>query len=470
MGLRALFGKDPEADLTKAEQLLARGEPVRALELAERASRSDREDLRTRALELAGQARQRILGNVLVRAEEAEAKGALEEAASWLEAALLHERDEAARETLAARRAHLLDRVEEERNPFGDERGRRPRGRAGDDDREDGEDAHPAAAANGVGDEDGGGELDETDGEDELDGRYETLVAMLDEEVAPRYEDRPREFQEALVALNDGEAAVALPLLEALLADRPDDPVLHLERGRARLLLAETGGGATFDEAREDFERAWLTFGDAPLDATDTLSVPALAGEAALAAGDAAGVVERLAELADPAGGRVELCQLHAAALVTLRDPAAVAYLQRAVRVFGRDPRFPLLLAQALENGGQVDAAIDCLEAAIAPSSAGRAAGRTAKHPPSLRALAELHLRQGKRPDRAAELMAILAHEQKGLLSAADHGTLATYYRLVGDDETAQWCEAEAQRLRARGGAELSPPPGGLAAGRERVL
>ena len=446
MGLRALFGKDPEADLDKGEKLLER-EPVRALELAERAGKSDRHEIRARAEDLAARARARLLDNIYARADEAEGKGELEHAASWLEAALVHERDEPKREEVAARRERLLETADEQHNPFGEGRARR-RLLGGDED-----DEGPVEAA--------GDAADPAD--DDVEDRYETLVAMLAPEVAALYEDRPGAFRQAVVRLNDGDAAAALPLLEGLLAEDPDDPVLLLERGRARLLLGDAAG------ARGDLAAARPTFGDGPIDATDSLSLPLLEGEAALAAGDARAAADRLAELADPADGRIELCQVYATALVELGDEGAVAYAQDALAVFPRDPRLRLLLGEALARAGDLEGAIAVLERAAAPGAAGRG-GRTARHLPSLRALAELYLQRGDSPDRAAELMAMVAHEQDGLLGAADHATLARYYRQVGDEESAAWSEAEAQRLTAAGGGELSAPPGALSPGRPRVL
>ena len=228
---------------------------------------------------------------------------------------------------------------------------------------------------------------------EDVESHYEMLVNTLAEEVMPLYEGRPARFQEALVELNEGRPETALAHFDALAAEAPDDPVLALERGRARLLLGDLAA------ARDDFERAWRELGDGPLDAADAVSLPALWAEAALEAGDAAAVAERLAELADPYGGRLEIAHLYASALIELaRADDAFAYLEKARRSFTGDPRFPLHLARLLAAGGEIDAAIDCLEASVAPTCAGGACGHP-RHLPSLRTLAGLRLERGE--DRA---------------------------------------------------------------------
>jgi tetratricopeptide (TPR) repeat protein len=441
MGIRALFGLDPEADLVKAERLLGEGEAVRALELATRAARSDRREIQARGEELAARARAGILTNVLERAAAAEGEGAFETAASWLDSALLHETSAERRTELETRRAKLLDRAEEKRNPFGRERGTLL-----------GDDEEPAAH-----DDEAPG-----DGEASLDDRYDTLVAMMTDAAAAHWEGRPREVRQALVDLNEGNVGAALPALEALVAAHPADGVLRLERGRARRLAGDLAG------AREDFEAAWKDLGDDPLDATDTLSAPALAAEAALEAGDAATVVGWLRDHSDPRDRRVELCHLYGSALLATGDDEALPYLQRAAGTFARDPRFPLLLARAMEQAGDPQGAIACLEVAVRPVS-GRGRQAAQAHAPSLRALAELHLEHGTDADRPAELMARLAHEQEGLLGPDDHALLARYYRRRGDEEAAAWCESEARRLRERGG-DLSAAPAALGVGEHSAL
>ena len=434
MGLFSMFKKDWSAELDRVSQLIESRELVRALELARKAERGAEGPLRERAGEAVQRARAALLDDLLERAGAAESNGELEDAADWLLSAIGHVDDEGQVAEVEARRVALLERAEEKHNPF-------------------------AAGPGPVADPSG------SDPESEIGVTYETLVAMLDESIAPRYKDRPDSFRAALVALNDARATEACDRLDGLLLDSPNDPVLYLERGRARLLTGAMEG------AREDFEAAWPELGDGPLDATDSLSVPALWAEATLAAGDSDTVVSLLTDLAAPASQRREICHLYATALLTLeRLDEARAYLESASSWFTSDPRFGLLWAQVVAAGGELDQAIAGLETTVGPSCSSGSCARPGRHLPSLRALAELYLLQGENLDRAGELMAIVAHDQQGLLGAEDHGILARYYELVGHDEAAEHADAEARRLTEAGDHETSPAPPQLAVGAQRVL
>jgi len=117
------------------------------------------------------------------------------------------------------------------------------------------------------------------------------------------------------------------------------------------------------------------------------------------------------------------------------------------------------LLARQLAATGEVDEAIACLEFSVAPSCAGGGCGRPPKDIPSLRALVDLYLARGEASDRTAELMAHVAHAQRGLFSAADHLLLARFYELRGDREAAAHAATEAERLAGAGEHQASPAP-----------
>ena len=213
----------------------------------------------------------------------------------------------------------------------------------------------------------------------------------------------------------------------------PEDPVVRLERGRARLLSGDAAA------ARSDFAEAWETFGETLLDTIASLSsVPALWAEASLAAGHASEVAERLEPLASPATGDAELCRLYATALLgTGRLDRAVAHLEAVLSRLPGDPELNLLLAQALASAGDTERAIAGLELAVAPSCAGGGCSRPAAHLPSFRLLARLHLEHGEDPERARELMALVANAQQGHLESQDLEILAAYYEATGDSAAA---------------------------------
>jgi len=245
--LSSLLKKDWPAELERAENLLTDGRLVRALESARKIHKAGDETIRDSAGALVARIESRLLDDALAAAARAEAKGDLEDAADWLLAAIERSRSEPQAKELELRRQDLLNRSEDEQGPF--------------------------VNVEAVAAEDPAVEIS-------VEDRYDTLVSMLDEEIAPQYSDRSPSFQEALLALNEGQGEAALALLDPMSEASPDDPVLSLERGRARLLLGDAAA------AQADLERAWAVFGDGPLDIMDSLSAPALWAEAALAAGD----------------------------------------------------------------------------------------------------------------------------------------------------------------------------------------
>ncbi len=436
-----LFSKNWAKELDRAEDLLRRDLPVRALEIAERAASRAEPGVRERAAAVVADARKAVLASVLAKAAAAEAGGNLEDAADWLLAAVEREPSAVRRKELEARRQALLDRADRADAPWP-------------------ESARPESAQTGA------VIADEAPAAD-LEFRYETLIAMLGDETSALYENRPADFKQAFVDLNEGRTAAALEAFERLAEPVsedavPEDPVVRLERGRARLLSGDPEG------ARSDFAEAWEAFGETLLDTNSSLLVPALWAEASLAAGHASEVAERLEPLASPATGRPELCRLYATALLaTGRLDRAVAHLEAAIPLLPGDPELNLLLAQALASAGDTERAIAGLELAIAPSCAGGGCGRPAAHLPSFRLLARLHLEHGEGPERAGELMARVANAQQGQLQSQDLEILAAYYEATGDSAAAKDAAGEAQRLAETGGGgtvqvDLAPRTGRL--------
>jgi tetratricopeptide (TPR) repeat protein len=413
-----LFGKDWSKELDRAEDLLRRDLPAPALEIATRAERKVEPVLRTRAADLAARARHALLASVLAKADAAEAGGYLEDAADWLLSAIEHEPIDSRRAKLEHRRRDLLDRAFDAAHP-----------------------APPAALM--------------ADGDHPVSDdafRYDTLVAMLDDELQHLYRDRPEPFRRALLDLNEGRASIALGTLEGLGNATPEDAALRLERGRARLLAGDAAA------ARDDFEAAWRSFGDHPLDANATQFAPALWAEACLAAGDAVAVVERLETLAAPATGPPEICRLYAAALLQAeRLDAALGYLEAVTALLPDDLDLQVLLARARMADGDPLLALALLDAAMAPSCSAAGCGTPAPHPPAFRLLARLLLRHGDDPERARALVAQLISSRRGAVSAEDLAVLAEYYSATGNPDAAREAAAEVERLEAQGeDAELT--------------
>jgi hypothetical protein len=414
--LGRIFGKDPEKELEKAAGRLDRGEPFLALEAARRALEHGDPEQRERAEELAERARRALLSSALERSDAAAAEGAVEDAEDWLEAARNHAVGEAEEQQIETRADALEQRARES----------------------------AAAAWRGPSPEGEGGEGGGVDAET----HYEALLEMLDEGVADRWAGRPETFRTACFDLAEGRPQQALEALETLREESGDDAVLALERGRCRLLLGEEAS------ARKDFETAWKELGDAPLDRAQTLSVPLLWADAALAAGDAGEVRDRLRGLAVPGQGDAELCHLYAQALVSCEAGESRSYLGDCLRAFPGDPRFPHQLALLLVADGEREVAVRCLEAATRQSCAGGSCAGPPRFHPSLRLLASLYLQGEESPEEARRLLDLIRLDRRGRLTLADLELEAAYHRAVGNEDTADQVAAVAEQLRAEGREE----------------
>jgi predicted Zn-dependent protease len=429
------FSRNWARELDRAEDLLQRDLPVPALEIAEKAERKADPDLRPRAAGVVLRAVQALLTSVLAKADAAEAAGDLEDAADWLMSAIEREPSSVRRSELEVRRQALLDRILDADGPL-------------------------VTAAQTI-------TVVAHDVDEAVDAsfQYEILTTMLADEIRSLYEERPVEFQQALIDLNEGRTSAALSVLETLLEASPDDGVLRLEVGRARLMSGDAAA------ARDDFDAAWETFGEQPLDAGASHSVPTLWAEASLATGDAADVTERLEPLASPATGHPELCRLYATALMaTRRVDESVAYLDAVTSTIPGDSELNLLMAQALAAAGDPQRAIAGLERAIAPSCSGGGCAKPSAHVPSFRLLAGLHLLHGEDPERACELIALIANARQGYLEAEDHAILAEYYEATGNAAAAQDALAEAERLSGVGDGAVAAVQADRAPQQRRVL
>lgn len=422
------LGKDPAGELERARRWLADGDPVRALESARRLERSRDMGVRSEAASVLQQARDALVARTLDNARAAEKAGDPTDAADWLRAALQHLGDGVQRAELEARLEILERQIES---------------------------SPPAALTGGEARDEPAPEAFELD----LDTRYEMLVGMLTDEMARRYENPSPELKEAVVDVNEGRAEAALARLDELVPRNPASPVLHFERGRARLMLERWAG------AREDLEAAWSRLGDEPVDLAGSLSVPLLWAEATLGQGDPGAVLDRLREPAAPEARNPDLSALYARALVESgRRDEARDHLAALRELYPERQDFPHALAELLAAEGQRSTAIRVLEIAVKPSCATGRCSKPPLHLPSLRLLTGLYLDEKGPLSRIEELMVWISHAQGGTLAPGDHRLAARYHELVGDTRSAEEArrKAEEKEREARRNVEHHPQvPGG---------
>lgn len=435
--LERLWRKDPAEELGRARGWLTGGDLVRALESARRLERSRDMAVRSQAASLLQQARDALVARTLDNARAAEKAGDPADAADWFRAALQHLGEGVQRAELEAR-LELLERQLESAPPStltGVERHDEPEAMAF--------------------------ELD-------LETRYEMLVGMLTDEMARRYENPSPELRQAVVDVNEGRAEAALGRLDELVARNPASPVLHFERGRARLMLEQWAG------AREDLEAAWSRLGDEPLDRGESLSVPLLWAEAALGQGDPGAVLDRLHGPAAPEASNPDLSALYTRALLESgRRDEARDLLITLRELYPERQDFPHALADLLAAEGQHGAAIRVLEVAVKPSCATGHCSKPPLHLPSLRLLTELYLEAKGPLSRIEELMVWISHAQGGSLAASDHRMAARYHELTGDARAAEEARRKAEEMEreARRRVEHHPQvPGGDPSERNREM
>ncbi|MEO1087982.1 MAG: hypothetical protein AAFY88_27430, partial [Acidobacteriota bacterium] len=275
MGLLGrLFGGDPAKDLEKAQRTLD-NDPARAMALARKLVDSDVGD---QARALVETARGKLFDNAVAMAEEAEESEYFEDAAEWLDRALEQLTDEGRRDALEERRRSLLERAE-------------------------------------AADEEPWQEVEKKDDDGEPAPAFDTgvhvdaMIDMLRDDIAERYREAGDGLRRALGAVLEDRPDDALAAFDGLLEDSSAG-VIHLERGRVRLMAGDLAG------ARDDFAAAWDDLGPGPLRSGSPESAPGLWADAQLSLGEAEPVVERLDDIADPADRRPDLSVPFAAALL----------------------------------------------------------------------------------------------------------------------------------------------------------
>lgn len=272
----------------------------------------------------------------------------------------------------------------------------------------------------------------------ELD-EYQTLVDTLRDDVALLYTEQPEAFRRAVVALSRGDAEAAINELETL---DQKDPLVALERGRARLLFG------SYRQAREDFEAAWPTFGDEPLDHQGLLSLPLLWCDATAGEGDSEAIVEQLIDF-EASRWSPPLSEHLARALVDCaREEEAIELLESATDTFVGEPVFPFLLASVFVDRDESKAAIELLETSVRKSTR-VGAGSSRLHIPSMELLARLLIEGRGDSARAYEILDIAAHAAGGV--TASLATLrARLLRRDGREAEAAAAESVANQLAAQ--------------------
>ena len=409
--LRSLFG-NADRDLERAESLVERGEAAQAIDLATRLLDADGGRLRGRAEQLLLRATKAAVEQAEEKASAMEEAGHLDDAVEWLEIALARLPDPDAE--VGKRRPEIEERL-------GELRGRLAAQAANE--LEEGLMAAAAAPA------------PEATSDLELDD-FQMLADTLTDDLALLYGKQPEAFRRAVVALSQGRAEAAIGELETL---DEKDPLVALERGRAHLLIG------SYRQAREDFEAAWPTFGDEPLDHQGLLSLPILWCDAATGEGDSEAIVERLIDLEESRWSPLLTEYLARALIDCAREEEAIELLRSATDAFAGEPVFPFLLASVLVHRDDSEAAIDLLEPSIRRSAR---LGPSRLHIPSMELLARLLIEDGGDPARASELLDMAAHAAGGV--TAPLATLrARLLRSDGREAEAVAAESVATKLAA---------------------
>ncbi len=434
--LKGLFASDPREQLRKAEGRLE-GTPERALELALEIPHAEDDEAADEVRTFIARARQRIVEQALEKAKASEAEEYFADAAEWLEAAIEHTADADKKVTLKERRRELLRQellLEEA---------------------EDGMDGPAVTVHRQV-------EASVLSPELDVDDLYLSLVDMFKEPVAERYQRQGQDFRRLFLQFQQAEMDGLEEGLSRLLetpGSEADQAVVQLERGRLRLLVGDISA------ARQDFEACWQAWGDDTLDLADTLSLPGLWAEAKLIEQDFDDIVQRLAELAQPDNGRLDVALPYAQALVlSQRLDEAAPFLRDAMGYFPSNQDFPQLYAVTLAGSGNAQEAMACLEMAIAPSCASGHCSKPPMHIPSLQMLLSLHVTSGSDEGRLRKLATLLVEHRRDQLSGEDHRLLAAVHHKLGDGIAEQLALDKAKEADERGSTpvavEAAPMPG----------
>lgn len=313
--LSNLFSRSPDRAVSKARAALERGEWAEALRRIEAVLERPIEDgaLRQEAEAVRARARAGLVDLNRRNARECAAAGEWGPALESLDVALENCDDPALRREIESERHRYQIRAGRAAS-----RDERPRA--------------PAAAVAGMPaglDDDGGPQQDPFG--DEVD-RFELYLASLAPEAAQLFEaaaENPR-FREACLMLEDGDGKGATRAFSELLKERPEDPLLLFQRGRARMLTADLPGAA------QDLQAVRSAWGFAALDAAGHLHVGILLAEVYHALGRLDDAEAILAAAVEERGEDPDLWVLLGRTRVLRQDPEGA--LAAADRVLALAP------------------------------------------------------------------------------------------------------------------------------------
>jgi tetratricopeptide (TPR) repeat protein len=386
---KLLGGAKSVEEIRALSDFRAGGDPRRALAAARRLATANSGD--SRVEELVAHCEHELISQSLARADAATEEGHVDDALEWIEIART-QLSEVAEPVAATLRGEV------------DRRGSALQGQKQSAAAESLRAELHGAVAEDADTNRGEDEDHEEDGEEVLfEEGFAALLDTLREEVAREYEELASiaEFRQAVVAVNEGEGGIALPLIEGLPAAVRSRPAVLLEEGRARLLAADHGG------AKRALQEAMDAFGEGAIDHQGALHLLALWAEAALAVGAEGEVVERLRE---SAAESPTLAELYVDALLQLGERTeALENLRGAAQRFPMQPEFHYRLALLLTEEHDHPAAVAVLEERIEIGM--RPGASRMLHPASVELLCEHLLQEGERRAlRIHELLDVASH------------------------------------------------------------
>jgi len=260
--------------------------------------------------------------------------------------------------------------------------------------------------------------------------QWEHLLATLDEEVAEDYMGRDEAFRDALLALNEGRPEEAEPVLRAMVAEDPDDPLLRFELGRTLLLMEKFGEAATeLAAAREEI-------GFEPLDRVGLLQIALMEGDALLNDKRPEEALRLVGEAIEERGDDVSLLFVKGRAERALgRHDAVEETMGRVTKLQPKLVDGAILLAQSRIERGDLDGAAETLEAGIKRHCATGTCQAQPVSPTAARLLAKIYLDQDTQLDRVSDLLMQIRGAMEGHMTLDDLVLWGRLHRQRGDLE-----------------------------------
>ncbi len=381
--LKRLFGAEPEQQLARARKALDGGLPAEALDLFERAEKGSDEasELAQQARTGADEAAAALVEMNLREADLSQEGGDLEGAVHHLQTAQELCRDDRQKARVTDRMAMLEDALAAEAEPqalFTSE------GAVGEED--------PPEVA------------------------WELLLGTLVEEVAEEYRERPDDYRDAVLALNEGGIETAVEGLKAYKEADPEDPLVAFELGRAYLSLDR------FDDAAKELAFAREDIGFDPIDRAGMLQVGLLEADALLGLGKPREARALLDAAVEDQGENVSLMFLRGRIELAMEDHDAVeATFDRVTTLAPKLVEGAMMLGQSRMQRKDPVGAADVLETGIKRHCGTGTCQVQPVSAPAARMLVQCYLDQGVKLRDAEDLLLQIRGSQEGHVSWADH-------------------------------------------------